>query len=126
MAQGTAVAALEASSLMCTLESNEAENARNQQLFVDGNTTGLTDGPQWGEEAQYKCIAVWPSVHWNKRVKSKDSYASKMPNLQFTNSPRAKWAVFLNSEGVAIGSAMITAKQRLYSLPKHVILPKAT
>lgn len=61
MAHGTAVAAFEASSLMCTLESNEPSISRQPITSSRAGTT-LTDGPQRSEETQNEGKAIRPPV----------------------------------------------------------------
>jgi hypothetical protein len=94
IAQGTAVAALEASSEICTLQSNP-------QIVHRG--------------ARKLSMKAYPLVHPStvNEVRSKTGQDGLARDLRFVKFPRAKLAVFLNSFGVAIGKAIMTAKERL-------------
>ncbi len=67
MAHGTAVTAFDASSEICTAESNEPIT----QITVSKQLTSLinkmrTYRPDWSHEAQNECKAIWPVIHYGK------------------------------------------------------------
>lgn len=67
MAHGTATEALEASSLMCTLESNEPAEyvlAWNRRERVRDHT----NGPKRSDEAHDERVAARPSIHCKSQV----------------------------------------------------------
>lgn len=62
MAHGTAVAAFDDSSLICTLESKFAKHGISMSNMYE-NVGEHTNGPQWGKEAQDEGVTIWPAVH---------------------------------------------------------------
>ena len=94
IAQGTAVAAFAASSLIWTLESNEPVT----------NTISASSTRESGKNSQI--------VHSGAKKLKMNAYPAGHP-LRFVKFPRAKLASFMNSFGVAAGRAMITARHNL-------------
>lgn len=70
-----------------------------------------TDGPQWSKKTVDESEAVRPAAHCN--IMSWGRFQSNYPHSQFVKSHNANLAVFLNSFGVAAGSATIKAMQNL-------------
>jgi hypothetical protein len=96
MAHGTAIAAFEASSEMCTLASKPQIVHRGaRKLMMKANPSDH------------------PSTISIKNCETRKNAEGSAGDILLGNFPRAKLAVFLNSFGVAVGKAMITVKQRL-------------